>query len=748
MRDCAVCFKAPGAVQPAAWLDLCEEVSKGPESPDSVLFIHLEEDSKEFLKAIGSPNFAASLVLFKNRFPCYSLSFSLLNGNISCDTVQSSRSGAADDAFHIYLTEQFEQILLAGLQLIFSVNQIIVAAPPGFEFVRHSGSRLKRSRVFLRAEQALTDTAVVSFVALEIWRRLIGFNNKSTPRLDSIYVDTMGISPVAFAIREFFVLANTEMLPQVESFHSYGGMDKVRISNKAQTLCLISASTSMNMHRDWVTTQAVERYQAIMLVTRTGAEDARYALVQLDDLRLKETVPDEAPCEPYSIQISGETFVPNLTGAKPVIIGLKHSLLERGSKHKFDASRQSAIYRSTALLVYGLAADSNPTYKTILVDGMKIVADQDVRLDLIRSVDKFGFSKSKWIIYADDQASKVLAEYLAAHIGLAIESVISANEITNIAVDKFSDFPSVIISAVVGQGSQFLGISRDLRSRHSGDRLYWAGIHIPPTFAAKDALVKNLEKSKPGEGSYKLTAFCSLACGNAGALSFTAEVNLYQKYPYLEWPFLIQNRFEDISKSRLINREFGLLPTGLQLDQRLGLREGFTFWLSKYEEGSWTASVLWAIGAVLQSARENSDLPNAMQLRSTALNQVLLDPENFSRFNDGIVQAAILRMALNHELDYRVHSDMSERMRRFITRMFRSLSDLNSEALLEFLSALATKKLRLQTSDLAQLVEESRRLLEPQQNSEMKSAALCFLAICADTAEPRSTDSHLQEREF
>lgn len=64
LRDFAVCFKAPGAVQPTAWLDLCEEVSKGPESPDSVLLIHLKEDSKEFLKGISSPNFADSLVRF------------------------------------------------------------------------------------------------------------------------------------------------------------------------------------------------------------------------------------------------------------------------------------------------------------------------------------------------------------------------------------------------------------------------------------------------------------------------------------------------------------------------------------------------------------------------------------------------------------------------------------------------------------------------------------------------------------
>lgn len=748
VRDCAVCFKAPGAVQPTAWLDLCEELSKGPESPDSVLFIYLKEDSKEFLKGRDDANFINYLVRFKNRFPCYSLAYDLSTGTTYCDTVQSSANPADRKIFFTFLNSSFEQILLAGLQQIFSVGQIIVAAPPGFEFLRHSGNRLKRSRVFLRAEQGLTDTAVVSFVALEIWRRLMRDNNKNIPQLDSIYVDTMGISPVAFAIREFFVLAKTKLLPQVESFHSYGGMEKVRISDRAKTLCLISASTSMNMHRDWVDTHAVEPSQTIMLVTHKDADNARYALVQLEDSRLKEVITKDAPCEPYSIQISGETFVPNLEGAKSVLIGLKHSLLDRDSKHKIDSARQAAIYKSAALLVHGLAGDSNPTHKTILIDSTVLAADQTVRDDLINTIDKFGFAKSKWVIYADDSDSKTLAQYLGTHLGMSSRAVISAKKVASIPANKFSDLPAIVVGIVVGQGSQFLGISRDLRGRHTGDRLYWAGIHIPPNFAAKSALAKNLEKSKTGEGAYKFSAFCSLPCGTAGAMSFVSERILYQKFPNVVWPNSISTRIEQISKTRLGSRAFGFMPTGIALDQELKLREGFSFWLKKYEEGSWAASVLWAIGAVLQSARENSDLPIELQLRSTALNQVLLDPENFSRFNDGIVQAAILRMALNHELDYRVQRDMSDRMRRFITRMFRNLSDLNSEALLEFLVALATEKLRLQVNDLTKLITESRTLLKSQQQSDLKVAVSCFLDICAGLDGVQSAKKLVDDRVF
>ena len=392
LRDCAVCFKAPGAVQQTAWLDLSEEVSKGPEAPDSVLFVYLKEDTEEFAKGKDDPNFVNSLVRFKNRFPCYSLSFCLQNGQLECSAIQSSLDVAGEIAFFSLLTDRFQQILSAGLELIFTADEIILPAPAGFEFVRHSGERLKRSTVFLRAEQGLTDTAVVSFVALEIWRRLIGSNGRSPPQLESIYVDTMGISPVAFALREFFGLAKARMLPQVESFHSYGGMKKVRISNKAQTLCLISASTSMNMYRDWVLTHDVDPNRAITLVTKNGVKDCKYALVGLNDLRLNETISKNAENEPYSIQISGETFVPNLEGVKPVLLGLKHSLLDKDSKHKFNAARQSEIYSSTALLVYGRATDSNPTSKTVFIDGLGVASDEAIRANLVNTVDKFGFA--------------------------------------------------------------------------------------------------------------------------------------------------------------------------------------------------------------------------------------------------------------------------------------------------------------------------------------------------------------------
>ena len=747
-RDCAVCFKAPGEIQATAWMDLIEEVSKGPELPDTVLIIYLKQDATHFEKGRDDLNVRISLARFEKRFPCYQVAICLADGSVTIADVGEPSAISRESNLNALDPRKLKEILQVGLQRIFAADHVIVAAPPGFEFIRHGGNIQKRSNVFLRAEQALTDTAVVSFVAICIWLRLLDSYQGRVPKIDSIYVDTMGISPVAFALREFFTFAGTGRLPQIESFHSYGGMDNVRVPNKAQTLCLISASTSMNMHRSWVRSKGVEAHQVTVLVTQSGCEGEQYALVRLDDRRLIETDASYSATAPYSIRIRGETFVPDLEGAKSVLIGLKHSLLDRDSKYQVGARQQFSIYNSLGLLVHGSAIDSNPTYKPIFVDGSKAINSDLIKTGLLDAIDQFGFAKARWIIYAGDADSKELAITFAEHLSLESNRVIPADQVATMSSTEFGQFPILIAGAVVGQGSQFIGISRDLRGRHKGNRLYLAGVHIPTTFAAKDMLARNLEKSKLGEGIYKFWTFCSLPCGSGGAASFIAEKRLLDRFPDVEWPSPILDRFELLNLRRTNSPLFGLMPTGSDLSSSLELREGFTFWGPGYQAGAWTSAVLWTIGATLQRAREDVTLPTELQLRSTALTQVFLDPENFTRYNDGIVQGALLRMALDHELDYRGQPEPSNRMRRFLVRMFRNITDINSEALLEFLIALATERLRLETEDLKKFVDESSIHLASQPDSNMKLAAVLLLRALRSVARIGSPDQQLPLREF
>jgi hypothetical protein len=134
------------------------------------------------------------------------------------------------------------------------------------------------------------------------------------------------------------------------------------------------------------------------------------------------------------------------------------------------------------------------------------------------------------------------------------------------------------------------------------------------------------------------------------------------------------------------------------------------------------------MGSVRQNARENLKLgEQTPRLHSTVIGQVCLDPENFARYNDAIIQASILRCALPHELDFRSNLEASQHVTKFLLRMFRNLRDINSEGLLEFLSALATRRLQVDEASLSDFSEKAFKAMESIADSPQTVAIRYFL---------------------
>jgi hypothetical protein len=137
-------------------------------------------------------------------------------------------------------------------------------------------------------------------------------------------------------------------------------------------------------------------------------------------------------------------------------------------------------------------------------------------------------------------------------------------------------------------------------------------------------------------------------------------------------------------------------------------------------------TILW----ILQNARYSDKVQNAKRLESGELQQVLLSPDVFSRFDDGVIQAAFLRAALPTELDYRAQEAHSLSMADIIQRVAAGYGQERGEAAMEFVMALAIGKIRLHKdvdSRLrARLIEilspymlEIRYLLDPDYGSPL-----------------------------
>jgi hypothetical protein len=84
----------------------------------------------------------------------------------------------------------------------------------------------------------------------------------------------------------------------------------------------------------------------------------------------------------------------------------------------------------------------------------------------------------------------------------------------------------------------------------------------------------------------------------------------------------------------------------------------------------------------------------------------VIAPENLNRFNDGIIQASILRSAKKDELNYALSDELSLQLKEILITIFKYYEQEQGEAILEFLYALAIKKLFLKKKDLLVLLQE------------------------------------------
>jgi hypothetical protein len=134
--------------------------------------------------------------------------------------------------------------------------------------------------------------------------------------------------------------------------------------------------------------------------------------------------------------------------------------------------------------------------------------------------------------------------------------------------------------------------------------------------------------------------------------------------------------------------------------ERLQLAPGFVFWrtLSPDQVKAATqAEVYVTVLAVLHSLRSRS--AEGGLLVQHEHNRTVLSPANFARFNDAVIQAALLRAAFPRELDYSHDKTLSAQMRSILTRFFEHMGGSEGKAAPEFLLALARRQIQLHDDD-------------------------------------------------
>ncbi len=692
----AFAYKPPGKIQRGTLDELMLSICKGPHLPDVVVVVGLEEDTEDLLMQLRSNNSQIAQQRLISRIPLIYTKLGLITGKAKMTLLDLSFKRRSAE-FKIVIENSIKNWLSSGLYEIFEQKEVVLRAPSGYTYENPSGTR---SQLFLKPDLALKSSSIVAFVAVTLFIKQFSGHKDRFANLQTVYVDTMAIAPVAYALRELLNLFEYKQPFHIESFHSYKGFEEIKKPFPGTSLCLISASTSMKLHEKWITKKEVTSNEVLTILTLASVRQFKdRALLALNCAEVESNL----DLSQHSIRIKGETFLPENETPKKVLLTDTYHRCDEDIKFFYELKGKNVfdIYRRPP------KGMSKP--RALFVDGSNLLEQpcflQWVEEQLLQTVK----AATRVIVYQQDDSSKNLAmkikQFCTECLKLNNIKLISSSQL---ATTKLSKSDGVIVcAAVVGKGSLLLEVSRSLRDKHDGPRLYLIGYLVTETRSELKSLASNLKHSK--NVPYDVAIFGKAAIGTQLGNTFRDELEFFYKDSIntKKLPGLMKIRANKLGKTTRIDY-LALLPKGNMVGDSMHLRAGFAYWPKEFVANPYHPEVLATIAVLLQRAREEHNLPEKHQLFTRSYRHVILDPENFSRFNDGVIQAAILRCANPSELDYRGDHAASDFMKAVILRALDRASEEAGEGILEFLLALKQKRLQLIESHLIEIQNKAK----------------------------------------
>ncbi|MXS82713.1 hypothetical protein [Nitrosomonas oligotropha] len=691
-------FKSQGIVSPADLADCLTQALRRALFPDAIIFVCIPSEFAQLAESFKTSDGVKQALERASSKVCVAICKLDMSGSLGKpECVKNHHS-----SFPLIEKKHKEKIFREGLRKLFDTPKVLIPAPAGFIFVKPSKNR---SKYFLRAEEAFHETERVHFLAYTILSKIAEREKETQESIEVIFVDTMGIASLAYVLRELYHEFYERPRPRVESFHSYGGIKKIPIPLRGTSFCIISASSSMAMQRDWRELTRCFPSEVVTLVTFRNAKDSEQAIYAFDSVNSNNNFENQSGLR--DLRIVGESFTHEDVPLKSVLL--------RASVHRqkkwFELGPKYSCLKLFSLMKAGeILSKTRP----IFVEGEKLLECDIFKNFLKKEIMQSVPLSVQAIVHQDDKDSRKLAEICAFRIREIREEketikVISANDLENNSCHLNEEKALLIVAAVIGRGTKLLSISRSLRDIHIGARHYMIGFQL--TESINDCVqLKNNLKFSAINSVINISIMESLAIGRTVEDTYHAELKIFSSNDLTSFPCL-KDRIDELRQKKGVKQN-AFLPATLHSEKDLKLRKDFAFWNEDYdEELDHSVAVLLTAALILQHAREfNKFEDDTHRLASDTFQQVVLDPENFTRYNDGVIQAALLRAAHPSELDYSSHEEVSRRMTDILSGIFRMNSRQQGEAALEFAFALRTERLKLCDSDIERLKQEINSL--------------------------------------
>ncbi len=278
----------------------------------------------------------------------------------------------------------------------------------------------------------------------------------------------------------------------------------------------------------------------------------------------------------------------------------------------------------------------------------------------------------------------------------------------------------VVVGATYVTGRHYFFINRLLRRFPKLSVVYFIGIARSMSKTFSENIKSNLGIGEYGGGTFPVVLVEEIYIPQAKSKNswyseykFIGKIlgdlnpmsSLY-KFLFDRYNLLLESR----GKKGLTNDVF-LRKTN---NEHLELRKGFVYWnFEVIPEIAFQSQVYFTISAVVNKLR-NNPINSSRSLKQSTYVRNLISAETFNRFNDGIIQASLLRAADYRMLSYDLDEGQSFAMSVFLKSLVDKCDEDHGEALPEFLLALSLKKLRLKRSDLQDFIFHSKKVLKKE----------------------------------
>lgn len=612
--------------------------------------------------------------------------------------------------------EHIEHLKRVGMTRIFSERGALLQTPLSHHYEKPSS---KHSTQFLRIGNAMVSGAEIDFIAFCCLPHI--------PKdVKHFYCDTGAIVPIANSLNTLRKELGKRILgATVDSFGSYDGAAKFRFRNMSRAIILISATTSEGLAQ-----HLSEKYQLprdrMVTVFHLGHELSEGVVVcnLSKDENLNPNGIEPFPsysaencklCDEEStlIRIAGDQF---LTG---------DTTIEEVTLIAVDADDMQEFLQNTSgkgLVRANYSEDGTPATNEVFFDLEKLFDDGKM-LGITAMEEQF-----KWIVdqetpasltrilSLDDPASKKMASVIQKRIRDSIGEVpvISVAEVkANLEKYIEADGSTLVAASAIASGRNLLAISQILRKIQPNELItYVVGLARLPSSKELARIRKNVTYGQKHRkyGFHLIDSTALPLYGPSNQTSWAIESNL--------WSRVMRTCEDENARGIIKNRQEHLRLAGSKkyrgMDetlfwpstsgQPLVLRPGFAFYKFPQPDKVSQADVFFTIVSVLHSLRLRDS--SNRSLRQHEHVRRVISPRNFERFNDGVIQAALLRAAHPAELDYTTSIPFSEDMAQILSSIFEHNMGETGEASTEFLLALAMRKLRLRKTVIASLVED------------------------------------------